>query len=57
MRDETYDLVFEEALGQMLLRHTHLRLIVFDPIKEVIVLSKMRSGRPLNVQPSAPYIA
>ena len=37
IRDETYDAVFEEAIGQMLLRHTHLRLIVFDPIEEVII--------------------
>jgi len=37
IRDETYDAVFEEAVGQMLLRHTHLRLIVFDPITEVII--------------------
>lgn len=40
IRDETYDAVFEEALGQMLLRHSHLRLIVFDPIEEVIILWK-----------------
>jgi hypothetical protein len=40
IRNETYDAVFEEALGQMLLRHTHLRLIVFDPIEEVIILWK-----------------
>ena len=37
IRDETYDSVFEEALGQMLLRHSHLRLIVFDPILEIII--------------------
>jgi hypothetical protein len=37
IREETYDAVFEEAIGQMLLRHSHLRLIVFDPIEEVIV--------------------
>ena len=37
---EASDLVFEGALGQMLLRHIHLRLIVFDPIEEVIVLWK-----------------
>lgn len=37
IRAETYDAVFEEAIGQMLLRHTHLRLIVFDPIAEVII--------------------
>jgi hypothetical protein len=40
IRAETYDSVFEEAIGQMLLRHSHLRLIVFDPISEVIVLWK-----------------
>jgi hypothetical protein len=37
IRAETYDAVFEAAIGQMLLRHTHLRLIVFDPIAEVII--------------------
>ncbi len=37
IRVETYDAVFEEAVGKMLLRHTHLRLIVFDPVDEVIV--------------------
>lgn len=40
IRDETYDSVFEEALGQMLLRHNHLRLIVFDPILETIIYWK-----------------
>ena len=40
IRDETYDTVFEEAIGQMLLRHSHLRLIVFDPVEEVIILWK-----------------
>jgi hypothetical protein len=40
IRIETYDSVFEEAIGQMLLRHSHLRLIVFDPVSEVIVLWK-----------------
>ena len=37
IRDETYDAVFEEAIGQMLLRHSDLRLIVFDPVQEVII--------------------
>jgi hypothetical protein len=37
IREETYDAVFEEAIGQMLLRHSNLRLIVFDPVQEVIV--------------------
>lgn len=40
IRNETYDTVFEEAIGQMLLRHSHLRLIVFDPFEEIIVLWK-----------------
>lgn len=40
IREETYDAVFEEAIGQMLLRHSHLRLIVFDPVEEVILLWK-----------------
>lgn len=40
IRNETYDAVFEEALGQMLLRHKQLRLIVFDLIEEVIILWK-----------------
>lgn len=26
-----------EAVGKMLMRHAHLRLIVFDPVDEVIV--------------------
>ena len=37
IRDETYAAVFEEPIGQMLLRHNHIRLLVFDPVKEEIV--------------------
>jgi len=37
IREETYDAVFEEAIGQMLLRHSHVRMIVFDPVQEVII--------------------
>ena len=40
IRDETYETVFEEAIGQMLLRHTHLPLIVFNPEREEITLWK-----------------
>ena len=40
IRSETYDAVFEEPIGQMLLRHAHLRLIVFDPVLEEITLWK-----------------
>ncbi len=38
IRVETYDSVFEEPIGQMLLRHSDLRLIVFDPNQEEIIL-------------------
>jgi hypothetical protein len=37
IREETYDDVFEEAVGQLLLRHSNLKLLVFDPIEEVII--------------------
>ncbi len=36
IREETYEAVFEEAIGQMLLRHTHLPLIVFNASREEI---------------------
>ena len=40
IREETYEAVFEEAIGQMLLRHTHLPLIVFNTVREEITLWK-----------------
>lgn len=36
IRDETYEAVFNEAIGQMLLRHTHLPMIVFNASREEI---------------------
>jgi hypothetical protein len=36
IREETYDDVFEEAVGQLLLRHSNVKLLVFDPVGEVI---------------------
>lgn len=36
IREETYEDVFEEAIGKMLLRHTRLPLIVFNTTKEEI---------------------
>jgi hypothetical protein len=36
IREETYDDVFEEAIGQLLLRHSNVKLLVFDPDEEVI---------------------
>ena len=38
IRNETYDPVFEEPIGEMLLRPSHLRLIAFDPDLEVVTL-------------------
>jgi XisH protein len=34
---EVYEDLFEEPIGQLVLRRAHLRLIVFDPEKGVIV--------------------
>ena len=40
IREETYAAVFEEAIGQMLLRHTHIPLVVFNSEQEAITLWK-----------------
>jgi hypothetical protein len=37
IRDETYEAVFEEPIGQMLLRHAHLPLIIFNADREEII--------------------
>jgi hypothetical protein len=36
IREETFDYVFEEAVGQLLLRHSNVKLLVFDPVEEII---------------------
>jgi hypothetical protein len=38
VRDETYNDVFRDETGQRLLQRGRVRLIVFDPVAEVIVL-------------------
>lgn len=37
VHDEIFSTVFEEALGQLLIRKNHLKLVVFSRIEEVIV--------------------
>lgn len=37
VHDEIFSTVFEESLGQMLIRKNHLKLIVFNRTEEVIV--------------------
>ena len=37
IRDSTFAEVFQEPIGEILLENQRMRLIVFDPVKEVIV--------------------
>ncbi|MGH9840682.1 MAG: element excision factor XisH family protein [Blastocatellia bacterium] len=37
IRDSTFTEVFQEPIGEILLENQRMRLIVFDPVKEVIV--------------------
>lgn len=38
IREETYNAVFQDETGQRLIRRGRVRLIVFDPVQEVILL-------------------
>ncbi len=37
IRDEIFETLFQEPLGQLVLRRQQLNLVVFDPVEEVIV--------------------
>lgn len=37
IRQATYEAVFEEPLGKLLIKNEDIRLLVFDPVKRVVV--------------------